>query len=104
MPVCAIATCKNQYKNSNYIFHSFPKDLMVQEKWMAACRRKLISSANPVVCSQHFTDQDYKRDLQHELLNLPSRKKGYLKPSAVPTLFLPPVLPFQEGMLCGTCS
>ncbi|KAJ8910936.1 hypothetical protein NQ315_014356 [Exocentrus adspersus] len=34
------------------------------------------------VCSEHFSPECYQRDLQHELLGLPLRKK--LKPDAVP--------------------
>jgi len=88
MPVCAVATCKNQYKNSKYIVHSFPKNYTVKQKWVAACKRKdKITSKQPVVCSQHFLDEDYERGLQHELL--PSRRKSYLKEDADPTLYLP---------------
>jgi len=90
MPLCAVATCKNQYQNSKYIFHSFPKNNTVKQKWVAACKRKdEITSKQPVVCYQHFLDEDYKRDLQHQLLNLPSRRKGYLEKDAVPTVYLP---------------
>lgn len=39
------------------------------------------------VCSAHFSPKCYRRDLQHELLGLPLRKK--LKPDAVPDINLP---------------
>ena len=38
------------------------------------------------ICSLHFTDTSYERDLRNELLGLPIRKR--LLPDAVPTQFV----------------
>lgn len=39
------------------------------------------------VCSHHFHDDDYERDVQHEILGLPSRFR--LKKGSIPALNLP---------------
>ncbi|QQP34515.1 Uncharacterized protein FKW44_022417, partial [Caligus rogercresseyi] len=51
-----------------------------------AKRRFDISACIILMCSLHFTEEDYERDLMHELLNFPIRKK--LKKGVVPTLNL----------------
>ena len=38
------------------------------------------------ICSSHFKEEDYERDLKNELLNLPTQKR--LKSTAFPTLNL----------------
>lgn len=76
---CAAYSCDNNYYSShknrkNHIFHSFPKgkDLASQtlrEKWVKFCRR--VDKFNPNtsrICSDHFVNSDYERDLQNELL------------------------------------
>lgn len=58
----------------NIVFHSFPKgkDLVsttMRNEWIQRCRRA--DKFNPdtaCVCSKHFTEKDYERDLEHELL------------------------------------
>lgn len=62
---------------------------ILKSKWIELCRGNKTEKA-PVysrVCSQHFSSSCYQRDLQHELLGLPLRKK--LKPDAVPNRNLP---------------
>jgi len=90
MPVCAVADCKSQYGKCDYVFHSFPRIDSLKKTWIALCKRKDgVNSKNPVICSRHFKETDYERDLQHELLNLPLRKRKFLKAEAIPSLFLP---------------
>jgi hypothetical protein len=65
-------------------YHRFPKDPIIRKKWIDACMRK--DSFNPdssCVCSNHFVDEDYDRDLRNELLGLPQKRK--LKKEAVPS-------------------
>ncbi|QQP48733.1 Uncharacterized protein FKW44_009141, partial [Caligus rogercresseyi] len=54
--------------------------------WTIACKRgdSTFQPASSFMCSLHFTEEDYERDLMHELLNLPIRKK--IKKGVVPTL------------------
>ncbi|KAJ8911681.1 hypothetical protein NQ315_005760 [Exocentrus adspersus] len=61
-------------QGSSIIFHSFPKgkDLVsstIQKEWVHCCRRNDKFNINTSrVCSEHFTVNDYERDLEHELL------------------------------------
>lgn len=56
-------------------------------KWFE-CHSKLKLLVSARVCSSHFGEADYERDLANELLNLPVRK--ILRDEAVPTLNLAP--------------
>ncbi|XP_046981915.1 zinc finger protein 271-like isoform X1 [Schistocerca americana] len=91
MVCCAIAGCTNHSRQVNKLgikFHIFPKKSETKQKWINACKRAdKFSVENARVCSIHFTDSDYERDLKSELLNIPSKCK--LKTDAVPTLNLP---------------
>ncbi|XP_049768982.1 peroxynitrite isomerase THAP4-like isoform X6 [Schistocerca cancellata] len=91
MVCCAIAGCTNHSRQVNKLgikFHIFPKKSETKQKWINACKRAdSFSVENARVCSIHFTDLDYERDLKSELLNIPSKRK--LKTDAVPTLNIP---------------
>lgn len=69
-----------------------PGEAILAAKWIKACGRK--DQKVPYyarVCSEHFSEKCYQRDLQHELMGLPLRRK--LKPGAIPDRNLPkPVL------------
>lgn len=109
---CAVLGCKNTYiKNKDVSFHKIPsrKDAAsknLREQWIRCCKR--VASWNPIVthiCSDHFSDDDFERDMRNELLGnicifcsnviifallllgLPPRK--ILKKGVVPTLNLP---------------
>ncbi|XP_044269523.1 uncharacterized protein LOC123014452 [Tribolium madens] len=75
MPQCLVKTCGNYYgktRNGNkVIYHMLPANPKLQSKWVELCTNK----------------KNVKRDLQHELLGLPLRRK--LKPDALPELNLP---------------
>jgi hypothetical protein len=61
-------------KGQDIIFHSFPKpkDMVSQtmrNEWINRCKRE--DKLNPEtsrICSKHFVETDYERDLQNELL------------------------------------
>lgn len=87
MVCCAIIGCTNHnrdHKELGLIFHRFPKGSLKIQSWLEVCKSKTLSCASARVCSAHFCDSDYVRDLQHEVLNLPLRR--FLKPDAVPHL------------------
>ncbi|XP_067011057.2 THAP domain-containing protein 1 [Anabrus simplex] len=90
MPGCAVATCghhNRKTKGMNIVYHIFPKDPTVRKRWIDACKRSdNINLKYATVCSAHFTDEDYVRDLKSELLGLQPSK--VLKSGAVPTLNL----------------
>ncbi|CAL8117896.1 unnamed protein product [Orchesella dallaii] len=85
--VCAVAECRNR-NGPDLAFHRFPSHDKVRcKKWEVKCKRlDKLNVANARVCAAHFTDEDYERDLQNELLGLPLRKK--LKPTAIPSIFM----------------
>ena len=92
--VCAVAVCKSP-KDKKTINHSFPNDELIKSEWQARCLRKeIINAKNASVCSHHFLETDYERDLQHELMGLPTRKK--LKIDALPSQNLSPVDEIDE--------
>lgn len=88
---CAVATCKNNGKNTKgrgIILHSFPKNKVREQRWVYLCKREdCFNPKTSAVCSQHFSESDYERDLKSELLKIPSKR--ILKPSAEPRLKLP---------------
>ncbi|KAJ8981363.1 hypothetical protein NQ317_000230 [Molorchus minor] len=88
---CAVILCNNNYedikKNGlNISFHAFPRNEETRNKWIKACRRG--DKWNPktsVICSMHFDNDDFDKDLK-ALLNIKTRRR--LKPFAVPTKLL----------------
>lgn len=92
MTRCTVATCKNSSAKTdrNVIYHSFPKNKSVRDVWIQKCKRD--GKWNPGachVCSAHFTQEDYERDLKGELLKIPLKKQ--LKFGAVPSVNLPSI-------------
>lgn len=93
MPRCFVLNCGNYYnktKTTEVMYHVFPMCKKVALKWLGLCRGKDSLGSPPKyarVCSRHFSPNCYQRDLQHELLGLPIRKK--LKSDALPDLNLP---------------
>ena len=81
---CSVAVCPSpQVKGVSY--HRFPQDPNTRHQWMVACWRtdKVINPRTAFVCSNHFREEDFERDLQNELLGLPLKKK--LKKGSVPS-------------------
>ncbi|CAI6352446.1 unnamed protein product [Macrosiphum euphorbiae] len=92
---CAVATCTNysgKVKTSgrkDLSFHRFPKDDILAKKWQHLCRRGDVwNSKTAYICSDHFTNNDFVRDLKAELLEY-EPKKQYLKNNVLPSLNLP---------------
>ncbi|XP_050309381.1 uncharacterized protein LOC126745543 [Anthonomus grandis grandis] len=102
---CAVYGCTNSYarltNNGNTANHirmftfpggNTPEAVKLREEWATRCFRQddslNICLKNQRVCSEHFAEEDYDRDLRSELLGLPTKLK--LKKGALPTLKLPP--------------
>jgi len=92
MPGCAIPMCKTYSVNRNrkktaeqVIYHYLPRDPFFKNIWLSLCRKNA-NGDHARVCSKHFTEDSYERDLQAELLGVVRRKR--LRPDAVPTLNL----------------
>lgn len=76
---CAVYNCNNsriadRKKGVKIIYHNFPKgndptSSSVRKKWITSCKRP--TKFNPdtsQICSTHFQETDYERDLKNELL------------------------------------
>lgn len=93
MPQCFVSSCTNYYGKTRgkiqVMYHTFPTKPELTTKWSVLCGYKKDFKPPPYarVCSDHFTPGCYQRDLQHELLGLPLRKK--LKADAIPRKNLP---------------
>lgn len=90
MPVCAVANCNNTHrktKGGSIRYHRFPGDPKTRALWIRACGGHVQNCATARVCSWHFRDDDYERDVQHEILGLPTRFR--LKKGAIPERNLP---------------
>lgn len=89
--LCAVVQCSNTSNdktiNPNLIHHRFPtRNPTLSKVWLHFCRRQdTVNVHNARICSDHFQPSDYERDMEHELLGLPLRKK--LKRDAVPSIF-----------------
>ena len=83
---CSVAICPSP---KEAIFHGFPSDVLLQKQWIHLCKRVgLVNPKTAKICSCHFKEEDYDRDLRNELLGLAPRK--HLKSTAVPSLKLLP--------------
>ncbi|KAF2894161.1 hypothetical protein ILUMI_12015 [Ignelater luminosus] len=80
---CCVSVCNNNYVDArkrklNISFHSFPKDEKIRKIWIQKCSRTgNFNPATSVICSTHFQEEDFERDLRAELLNL--KPRGILK-------------------------
>ncbi len=71
---CAVAGCNNSHAKTKHLSQvlshfSFPKCADLRKIWVDRCKRK--DSFNPStshVCSTHFLDSDFIRNLKAELL------------------------------------
>ncbi|XP_037952824.1 uncharacterized protein LOC119683258 [Teleopsis dalmanni] len=86
---CAVSHCKqNNAKkdgNKNSIhYHKFPTDPEQKEAWINFCQRLgIINTKTERICSLHFSDEDYEKNLQMEW-GLSSSRTVRLKPGVVP--------------------
>ncbi|KAJ8944676.1 hypothetical protein NQ318_015884 [Aromia moschata] len=88
---CAVYGCNtNNRSTNNFKFFGFPKDENMKAKWKHLCKRKdKFNVKNARICSKHFVDEDYERNLKHELLGYQPKRFRSLKKEAVPSKNLP---------------
>ncbi|KAL1489861.1 hypothetical protein ABEB36_013790 [Hypothenemus hampei] len=76
--------------DSDIKFHTFPRKADIGTAWKIACRRKdNFNIKNAYICNKHFNENDYVRNLKHELLGYKPKNWRGLKEDAIPTLNLP---------------
>lgn len=117
-------TYNRKTKGTNVSYHKFPKNEELRKTWINACKREdkfnvtngkyyknfigifvlikkmliiklLITTVLARICSKHFNENSYKRNLRAELMGIPAKK--VLKESAVPTENLPTSVEFTEA-------
>lgn len=89
---CAISTCSNNSRRTDksISYYTFPKRTDIRKQWIVACKRadSYFNPENARVCSEHFCNEDFVRNLQAELLGyVPNRR--CLKEGVVPHRNLP---------------
>ncbi|XP_012277733.1 uncharacterized protein LOC105698245 isoform X5 [Orussus abietinus] len=97
MPQCAVATCRNSHRRTRgrrIRYHRFPQIPEVRSRWVRACGRVPLSNGEVPfniqtarICSLHFTNDSYEKDMEHLVLGLPVRSR--LRRGAVPTVGVP---------------
>ncbi|XP_050302840.1 uncharacterized protein LOC126740735 isoform X2 [Anthonomus grandis grandis] len=90
MPQCAVIGCNSTHrrtKGRSIKYHRFPGDSGIRNYWLNACGKNLNNYLTARICSRHFSKSNYERDVQHEILGLPTRSR--LKKGAIPDLNLP---------------
>ncbi|KAJ8679570.1 hypothetical protein QAD02_015357, partial [Eretmocerus hayati] len=94
---CAVATCRNSHRRTRgrrIRYHRFPQIPEVRSRWVQACGRQPLSNGDipfniqtARICSLHFTNDSYEKDMEHLVLGLPVRSR--LRRGAVPTIGVP---------------
>ena len=81
---CAVAGCA-----SRVLLHQ-PQTNEVSRKWKQAIKYEgeVTNYKRLKICSDHFSPEDYQRDLRSELMGCPARKKRRLLESAIPSIHL----------------
>lgn len=98
---CSVYGCnadnQSKYFTDDIKFFSFPKDKKMQIVWKRLCGRgDDFNIRNARICSRHFNEDNYIRNLRHELLGYVPKTYRPLKNDAIPSISLPKD---QENML-----
>src|SRR5699024_10605346 len=90
---CLNSRIGTKISGESIIFHTFPKRqnltaTKMQKEMVQRCKRRNdLNPKNSIICSIHFTENDYELNFKNDVLSLHLKKK--LKKTAVPTLHLP---------------
>ncbi|XP_034480771.1 uncharacterized protein LOC117786557 [Drosophila innubila] len=88
---CAVSNCGNNNRNSNrnkWRYFHFPKDKQQMQKWIKFCERDITNTATACICNEHFTPDDFERNMQYEL-GFARKNPTKLKPGSCPTIHGP---------------
>jgi len=102
---CAVFGCNNNNKKtqkfvanktSHISYYTFPQDPGLIKEWVVKYyRADKFNAKFARICSIHFCEQDFERNLRNELLNITYARK-VLKKGAIPSLNLPKFKPFKS--------
>ena len=72
--MCSVYGCyENRYNDTSVHLHRFPQDEKLRKKWIYKCyRADKFNWKVGHVCSRHFTEENYQRNLK-KLLSSTSR-------------------------------
>lgn len=98
MPVCAVPTCATTHITTDKTLYRFPKDINYARIWVRCCMKKeYFNTKTAYICSLHFADEAYQRDINHDMLGYSSKKN--LRKDAIPTLQLPSLRMFRKSTM-----
>ncbi|XP_069995071.1 uncharacterized protein [Penaeus vannamei] len=87
---CSVVGCRIWHRPKEVLYHRFPKEEGIREKWVIFCGKKKVNYESERICSVHFKKTDYERRLKYEMLRLPvPRRLRTLKNDAIPTIRVP---------------
>ncbi|EDV97072.1 GH14866 [Drosophila grimshawi] len=85
---CAVRNCGNNNRNRDkkkWRYFHFPKDKEQLQKWIEFCDRKIVNTATACICNEHFTADDFERNMQYEF-GFTRKNPTKLKPGSNPSL------------------
>ncbi|XP_023245691.1 THAP domain-containing protein 1 A-like isoform X1 [Copidosoma floridanum] len=90
MPTCSVPGCRKKSGDARKInvqFFSFPRNLEMAQKWVAACNRPNINLKNARICSTHFAPNCFKKkpECLTNCENYSPKRLRTLLDNAVPT-------------------
>ncbi|EDW19329.2 52 kDa repressor of the inhibitor of the protein kinase [Drosophila mojavensis] len=88
---CAVRYCGNNNRNGNkknWRYFHFPKDKQQLKKWIEFCERDITNPTTACICNEHFTPDDFERNMQYEL-GFTRKNPTKLKPGSYPTIHGP---------------
>ena len=90
MPRCYVIGC-SENSRGEYSFHRFPRDPNLRVLWANVCfEANIRATKTPFICSKHFSDSQFCRNLQAELAGKQHLKNfRTLKSDAVPDQDIP---------------
>ncbi len=81
---CTVQGCPGRQHD---VYHTFPEDEDLSEEWLRLVKspnskKPILHLLSSRVCSLHFADDDYNKEVESEGLKL-----EHLKPTAIPSIF-----------------
>ncbi|XP_030565548.1 uncharacterized protein LOC115765939 isoform X1 [Drosophila novamexicana] len=88
---CAVRFCGNNNRNgnkNNWRYFHFPKHKEQLKKWIQFCERDIRNPTTACICNEHFTPEDFERNMQYEL-GFTRKNPTKLKPGSYPSIKAP---------------